>query len=280
MTFAPHNDHLFSLGPGPRDGEGSADMVELELSEGRRVLVGSRAEWVERCFWQCMSRYYADFAGAGEERRLAFKKEVLAAMNDFYTFTANGECLAEVARLMDNVTAAAALGEKNRAKLERMGSAPKHERREPVDFLRLLDHCFEVAEGHDKERVRAVLADICRDMVRRFGLDPATWGAVSEVLCGDRRDVVLKSDGNAEVVKIAVAVLVHEVVEERRVCRPVPRLTTWGAAAQAFLKKAGQPYAEGNFSKAHRKQEPGSQLQALMAQHLRKLEGEGQGSAR
>lgn len=261
MLLSPNTELLEPLGLGLR---GDTDVVELPLGEGRSVLASGRAEDVEQCFRQCLMRYYADFRDAGQEGQLAFQREVLKTLNKFYVCTANSECLAEVARLIDKVGEAAALGDKNSAKLDKMGVGRQHEKREKVAYQRDLKHCFEVASGCDKALVQDCLAEICKTIVMDYALDATTFNAIPAVLCGEKRDVVLKSAGNAEATRIAVAVLVHTLVEEKRICRPAAGLTTWQAATQAFLNSSEKPYADDNFSKAHRNNAPGPEIHKLV----------------
>lgn len=246
MTLPVDKNGAFYFANGlPRPDNDDVEPVVLPLGEGRDMQVGHCAEHVEIYFRRCMQKYYGDFAGQEADQR-AFQIKVLRAMGQYYHFAADGECLDAVTRLTQRLEAADAKMAKLEGGLLRLGGK-RNAKREHPEYRDDIERCFVLEPTCRAEAV----AQLCHDMAKKFGLDVGTFDTVAQVLCGQARDVVVRSDGNGEATKTAIALLVRRLADSTpAVCRPAAQMTTKDATRQAFLKEACTPYAADNFTKA------------------------------
>lgn len=249
--------------------------MSLSLGDKDVLRVGDTPESVAVSYRKCMRDNYKRLYRADPDTIHEFQCMVLAEMLKYYGFTQNIPCLQEVKRLIDDMPVADALAGKVSELLDRIRDAKRHKRtREPLAYRDDLERCFQVAKGVDAEWLRGRLEAVCRELVNDKGLDAKLFGDVPAVLCGDRRDVIVRSDrGYADDTKKALVLLVRIVVEERGLCEPCGGLSKWEAAQQAFLKSHRRPYAEENYSRTLANDSAANTLRAVIE---RGLEGKGQ----
>lgn len=232
--------------------QGAKLLPELLLPVGGfRILVGADGSKVRIYYQRFIEQYYSQ-GDVNECELQQLRDEAIKSMLRYYGISGNVECFYATLELRDRLLkmekryrqiyagSDASAGDKN--------LAVTYQKRQAVEYNFSLSNCFCVEGSAVGGIVEDCISRICISVAEAFGQHVHT-ADVAEVMCGKKRDLVLK--GDALLNRIWIHHLIVHLVRDNRICMPsVESMEVWDAANQAFLKKFQEPFACDHFSKA------------------------------
>lgn len=254
MEKYPQNINLSAVigeQPTSKEAGGFAFAVKtLDVGDDLKIALGHEPEEVEKYFARFISENYEVI----ESRNMSLKKvqkAVLNVMMNYYSAVGLIACCDRVSKVLDNLFAIESGRISFDKKMEKydVQADGKYGKRDAIIYVDGLDRCFEVAKDKDKEKVETCLKETCQELKKSFGTGSPLLADIPMVMCGNKRDAVVKGD-DKEKCRATVALFVRAYGVDNTICVPCHDMSMWYATNQAFLRQNRTPYAVGHFEKA------------------------------